>query len=211
MKIVPGYAFAGWMLLTSFTTPTDCCRKLDFVVFKGDDQVGTLTANEKIEGKRTTYSLLSHVTIRLLFTFKIIENINNVFENGHLKSSVHTRHINGSLKTENRIQRIDSNAYTMTDADKTVKHINEAIHNTILELYFKEPIETQRRYSENFQQLLLVKKTDAHVYTVELPNGNVTTYHYNQGVLALAETKASWGVLKFINKTNLAGLKKAKK
>jgi len=195
-QIFSYYCFTVWMLFAGLDVFGES-QTLDFVVYKGNDQIGTLSISRIVNDTRTTYSLTSSVTIDMLVDFRIIENITDVFDQGTLTSSRHTRHVNGTLRASNKAERYD-HRYKLTNTNAEIRYMEDPIELSILSLYFHEPVMNQEIYSQNFQQLLVTRKTKAHTYTFDLPNGNVTTYSYKLGKLSAVESNTRFGVIKFI-------------
>lgn len=173
------------------------CNKLSFLVYKGADQIGKLHIIQLIEPNRITYTLTSDVSIDLIVEFNIEETIKDVFEKGHLQSSVHTRYVNGTLKEKNTLDKVD-NGYKLMDRDGSEKHLKQVIKGSVLSLYFVEPIFDRLVYSENFQQLVELQKTASHTYSVKLPNGSVTTYSYKDSKMDSVVSQTRFGVIKFL-------------
>lgn len=172
-------------------------EKIDFGVYLGAEKVGKLSTTRLIEEKKAIYSLHSEVNISLLMDFNIVENIADVFENGLLIASTHTRHINNSLKAQNTIAR-SANIYVLTKDGKREKNLKEWISKTVTTLYFTEPDEKMLIYSQNYQKILRLKKTKPHGYEMALPDGKITTFEYINGKLKLVISNTVWGTIKFV-------------
>jgi len=183
-------------LIPVFGSPTECTI-LNFLVYKGADPVGTLRVSQLIESERITFILVSDVSIDLIVEFNIEETIKDVFEKGCLQSSNHTRYVNKTLRANNTLVRSER-GYKITDSDAVVKHVNEDIRVTVLSLYFDEPVSGQLAYSENFRELVTLQKVAEHTYTVELPNGNTTTYYYKDDKMQSVVSQTRFGIIKFV-------------
>ncbi len=176
-------------------------RKLTFLVYKGSEQVGTLHVSELVELSRTTYTLTSDVNIDLIIEFNIEETIKDIFENGRLLSSVHTRYVNETLRANNTANHIDGK-YKLVDVDASVKYLKEKIEVTVLSLYFQEPRPDQLVYSENFQQMVKLRQEGNHTYSIALPNGNTTTYRYREGKMQSVTSQTRFGEIKFVSQND---------
>lgn len=197
VKSVPFFLIVVFSVLVPVRGSTTECNTLNFLVFKGADQIGTLAISQLIESNRITYTLTSDVSIDLIVEFNIEETIKDVFEKGYLKSSTHTRYVNETLRASNTLIRLDS-VYKITDSDATVKYVKEDIQVSILSLYFDEPISGQLVYSESFRDLVKLTKVTNHTYSVELPNGNVTTYYYKDNRMQSVVSQTRFGTIKFL-------------
>lgn len=197
VKPVPLFLIVVFSLLVPVRASTTEYNTLKFLVFKGADQIGTLDISQLIESSRITYTLTSDVSIDLIVEFNIEETIKDVFEKGYLKSSTHTRYVNETLRANNTLIRLDS-VYKITDSDAAVKYIKENIRVSVLSLYFEEPVPGQFIYSENFRELVKLKEVAEHTFTVELPNGNITTYYYKNNRIQSVSSQTRFGIIKFI-------------
>ena len=56
------------------------------------------------------------------------------------------------------------------------------INLTISSLYLNEPINTKRIYSDNHKQWLKLTEIKLHSYRLDLPDGNHTLYHFENGI-----------------------------
>ncbi|MBK8144344.1 MAG: hypothetical protein IPK62_04725 [Bacteroidetes bacterium] len=72
------------------------------------------------------------------------------------------------------------------------------IHLTTANLYFFEPKNVNAIFSEKFEKMIPVKSTGIRKYTLELPNGNKTSYSYENGICSLVEADTDWATLKFV-------------
>lgn len=197
VKSVPFFLIVVFSLLIPARGSSNECNTLNFLVYKGPNQIGTLRISQLVESNRITYTLTSDVSIDLIVEFNIEETIKDVFEKGYLKSSTHTRYVNETLRANNTLVRLDS-VYKITDSETAVKYIREKIQVSVLSLYFEEPVSGQLIYSENFRELVKLKKVAEHTYSVELPNGNITTYYYKNNQIQSVASQTRFGIIKFI-------------
>ena len=114
-------------------------RILDFLVFKGNNEVGKLRAIKTIEPNRIVCSLYSDVKINAIIEVNVIENIKNVFQNNELLSSTHKRFVNGNLKVDNTLSR-KQNVYQKKKKNNSSNLLNITISKCVLSLYFEEPV-----------------------------------------------------------------------
>ncbi len=187
------------LLLISFSASSylTAPEKLNFGVYHGSKKIGSLYIHRNTDGKRVNYTLHSEVTITLLMDFKIVENISDLFEDGNLKTSYHTRHVNNMLKAKNTASR-GATAYVLTKDGKHDKYVKEWITETVATLYFREPKENARIYSQNHQQILVIKKSATNAYRLDLPDGNNTTFEYLNGKLRTVVSNTTLGSVKFV-------------
>jgi hypothetical protein len=187
------------VLLGSFTDSSTKSHHIHFMVKIGNSNVGDLEAIQSIEHDKISYYLHSEVQVGMLLNLKIQEKIMDIFERGNLAQSTHTRHINGDLKSNNSAQW-DGDSYLLKNKNKNHKQLKDSIYASVLSIYFREPKDEELLFSHSFQEILRIKKTGDHKYTVKLPNGNITTYLYKNGRLVTVESTTNWGVIQFVRK-----------
>ncbi len=197
-RSIPYYSVLTWILLSSAISPNDRFISLDFVVLKGSERLGTITISQQIDANRITYILRSDVNVDFIFSLNILEKITDVFENGTLSSSTHQRYINGVLKSSNSLSK-HGNEYLVVSSNDKVKRLNDYIPTSVLSLYFNEPGSDGWIYSQNHRQLVRLRKTSDHHYCIDLPQGGVTCYTYQNGKLNKVESKTPLGMVKFVS------------
>ncbi len=69
--------------------------------------------------------------------------------------------------------------------------------NTVLSLYFLEPVTISTLYSESFMEMVSIKELKPGVYRLTQPNQHVTDYHYENGALMKVVAQTKWGVITF--------------
>lgn len=189
------------MLLSSSASSVHKSEHLHFIVKLGKTEVGQLEAVQTTENLKTTYLLKSDVQIGLLLNLTIQEKITDVFERGNLHNSIHTRHINQELKANNTIIW-DGDSYILKNKDQDHSQLMDSIFNSVLSIYFKEPVGQKVLYSHNYQKLLPIKEIRPHNYSVLLPTGKSTIYQYKNGQLESVISPSAWGLIQFIRKAN---------
>lgn len=168
-----------------------------FRVLKGNEQVGVLQVERKINGTQTVCTLTSFAEFDFLLAIRVDETITDVFENGSLHNSSHQRHINGDLKVNHTVKRNES-GYRVVDQSDRVRDLDDSIRASVLSLYFEEPTHGSWVYSQNFRRMLKVYQTAPHRYGMDLPNGGTTRYTYEHGALTSVESDTYLGTVKFI-------------
>jgi len=86
----------------------------------------------------------------------------------------------------------------MKDKDNAANVPAYPIHNSILSLYYKEPVNINSIYSDNFQQYVDIKKVDTNKYRVSFPNGHCNYYSYAQGVCTRVDVEQPLFNLQFL-------------
>lgn len=185
-----------FMLLSSFKDIPEQRHQIQFKVKLGSTSIGTLVVEQAVINEQTTYSLHSKVEVDLLFKVNVAEDIADVFERGQLVQSRHTRHVNKNMKVHNTLIW-NAGTYTLQDKNHKSQKLYDPISATILSIYFTEPIDGQKIYSQSFQQVLTLIKVGQGRYKVDLPNGNTTFFQYRKNKLSTVQSNTDWGHIVF--------------
>ncbi len=109
----------------------------------------------------------------------------NTFEKGVLKSSFSSQQVNGRLKEKtNTLHTNDSYNILFSEAKATPKEKPQILHpinHTVTSLYYREPVNMTRIYSERFGKMCTVHKIAAGAYEVVMPDGKKAVYRYTHG------------------------------
>jgi type II secretory pathway pseudopilin PulG len=163
-------------------------RVYRYNVFHSGEIKGELVVSQKVSAKQVHVKIVSEVRTRFLIKV-IVKSIEEaIFEDGVLVYSSLYRLVNGDEKTNQQIQATGV-GYKLTSKNKTTTVPSYPIHHSILLLYYQEPVNISKVYSDNFQQYVDVKKVGANKYLVTLPNGNTTYYCYKNGICTSVEVK----------------------
>lgn len=183
-----------WVTCSSaFTAVTNT---LHFTVYVGSDKAGTLVITKHDEGEKTSYHLHSTVRVNLLVGIDVEEDIKDVFVKGLLQQSEHTRFVNNTQRIKNSLAYINKK-YVLSRNGKENSTLLAPIRVSIASLYFAEPSLPTHVYSQGFQQLLALKSTKQHTYSLKLPNGTTTEFQYEKGELLRVISDNAWGEIRF--------------
>lgn len=187
--ILPAFVAMAAGFSTSNETTT-------YSVYHNSKKVGTVTTTKTVSNKKTTYSLLSDVKIDLIIDINIVEQITDVFESDQLNNSNHSRKIN-TVEKVNNTASWNGKLYQLAKNGKQGTTIAEKIKTTVMSLYYSEPADQAKVYSQNAQKVCTVKKQQPHIYDLELPDGKTTRYKYSSGKLYAVESNTTWGKVSF--------------
>lgn len=168
-----------------------------YTVYLKSDKIGKLTVSKTVNGTETKYALCSDVTVNILFDYTIVEKIDEIFKDANLHSSVHTRHVNKSIKANNKAQRTGA-VYKLYCDNKCKDSLKQWITQTALTVYFKKPSDNQMIYSQNYQKMIAIKKKQTDVFELSLPDGKKVTYKYSSDKLKTVESGSALGTIKFV-------------
>ncbi|RYY24743.1 MAG: hypothetical protein EOO04_12670 [Chitinophagaceae bacterium] len=150
------------------------------VKYKGE-AVGTVNILRETSGEILYYKMSSDIRARFIFSIHVKTSQESIFDKGRLTYSTVSRHVNGNEKSV-RETRFADNAYVLIKEGKSSRWSQKDITFNVLSLYYQEPLNITKVYSDNYQQFLSLKKIKPHTYKMELPDGNYNYYTYTNGV-----------------------------
>ena len=140
----------------------------------------TVVTGIKTAGK-VTYKVSAEIKVSFIKDFKAVSAEETVFENGIMVSSFFSRSLNGEVKGKRNTVLLDSVYQIVEDGKKSLHKLGK-INLNISGLYLNEPLNTRRIYSDNHRQWLKITQIKAHSYRIDLPDGNHTLYHFENGI-----------------------------
>ncbi len=170
---------------------------LSYTVMKGDSKIGKINISRTVKNNLTEYYFESNVKLWFIVSVEVYDRMKVTFQGNQMLQALLYRTLNGKVKVNNTATW-NGKYYDMKNKDDEKSSINQLIHLTTANLYYYEPKDMQLVYSEKFQKMIPIKNTGTRKYTLELPNGNKTTYSYTNGICSLVEADTDWATLKFV-------------
>jgi hypothetical protein len=154
---------------------------LEYDVLRNNKIIGhTVVTGIKTAGK-VTYKVSAEIKVSFIKNFKAVSSEETVFENGIMVASFFSRSLNGEVKGKRNTVLLDS-VYQIVEDGKKSFHKLGKINLNISGLYLNEPLNTRRIYSDNHRQWLKLTQIKSHSYRIDLPDGNHTLYHFENGI-----------------------------
>lgn len=132
--------------------------------------IGSMQGSRNAVGDDVFLKLTSSVQTRFVFEVQVSTLDRAHLKGGRLISSSVCRTVNGKEKPAKRT-KLMNDSYQL-ETGKKLGYIREEITYTMAMMYFQEPIQIDRVYSDNFQQFLHIKKIGQNRYRIDLPDGN---------------------------------------
>jgi hypothetical protein len=156
-------------------------KQLDYEVVRNGKVIGWTKLVKTTTDQQVGIKLNSEVKTRFVFQFvaKAMEEV--VFNNGQLVYTSQFTKLNGDVK-EDKSMRWTARGYEVYKGKDTQPLSFSLLHAHMLGLYFEEPRQGEKIYSDRFQQLLDVHKIAGGGYRINLPDGGSCTYYYQHGV-----------------------------
>ncbi len=181
------------VFLLCFSAALAQSERMYDVIRKGDN-VGTLKASFTNTSLGQFFYIESKVKVWVVINIKIVYNQTNLYKEGLLQRATIIRAVNGSTKVNNNILRTPL-GYVCMNKDGDTTMVKEEIRHSIATLYFKEPLNVSRVYSENFLAFLTIKSTGPHTYELTLADGNKNYYTYTNGLCTKVEAQTDHGII----------------
>ncbi len=175
----------SWFLLLlviplSSWCPVNELQYLKYDIFVSDNKIGEVLASKNSKGVVTTYSVQTNLSFRLLEKYDVNYQLSSSYKNNYLIESALKNIVNGKLEDDVHI-KWDGVQYT-GQANKKSVTVKEKIKHSIAKLYFYEPTEVDRIFSEKYTDFQKMKTQSSHEYVLHLEDGNKSHYKYTNGV-----------------------------
>ena len=157
-------------------------QSVQFQILKGGKEIGQIKAHQNSEDAKTTYTVSSKASFRVLMKYVRETYAKAVYVDGELVSSDAVQKMNDNLK-EHRITTLEGGKYACNNKGAQLSSIGEQIRFCTSMLYFQEPKNQTHIFAENYQKLCPIKKIEAGIYELTLPNGKINHYVYKSGRL----------------------------
>lgn len=151
-----------------------------------DKVVGSLEATRKQKDRLIWYRSATVINTKIIRNIEVQYNYDVHFEDERLQSSQVAIYINTKSHANTKTRYIDD-AYEITKNGKLEATITDAITYPSVLLYFKEPINITKCFSEQNGNFNTIESLENHSYKKTNAKGNENIYYYKNGVLDSAE------------------------
>jgi len=177
------FLFSFIVCQINFVKPTE--KKLSFdMVWKGKS-VGTLYATQKNIDSKTYYQSSTNIQIKFIKTFDINYEYDVVFDNQILQTAHVDINYNGNNHAQANTKR-KNNEYQVTKDGKLENTFKETVQYSTISMYFEEPINIKRCYSEQEGDFNTIAHLGDHKYKKVNTSGRESFFHYKNGKLEKA-------------------------
>ena len=156
-------------------------QELQYNVLRNGKVIGWTKLIKTNTNQQIDIKLQSEVKTRFVFQFVVKAMEEAMFNNGNLIYTSQFRKLNSDVK-ENKSMKLTSRGYEIYKGNDTQPLSLNGLQHHMLGLYFTEPAQGEKIYSDTFQQLLNVEKIADGAYKVKLPDGNSCRYYYKNGI-----------------------------
>jgi hypothetical protein len=179
------------LILFTFSAHLLYGQNHEYEIRVGNRVIGNVSAHSKQTGTVKNISITSKVDMRPITHFNL--DISCEFDNSLMTKSkvIKITGNNGDNKTITT-QREGKNYTVVLNGQKSVLNNTDIVHS-VSELYFMEPHQITRIFSESIGAFLPIKSLGEGLYELTLPEGKKNVYKYVKGVLTQVEVSQTFG------------------
>nr|WP_295872520.1 DUF6134 family protein [uncultured Chitinophaga sp.] len=166
-----------------------------FEVRIANHAVGTIEAQRKVTGSAKSITIKTRIQTLLA---KVNSDILNEYDNNVLTLARSTRVAGKKGEDKETTTRRNGNDYTvLLNGTRSVIDNTEIAH-CVADLYFSEPKQVSRIFSEALGKFLPLRALGSGQYELGLPEGKKNIYKYTNGVLTEVEVNHTLGKALFV-------------
>jgi hypothetical protein len=170
-----------FILIFSALLSKSCeAQLLTYQIYMGSDSIGLMHAEHRFSGTHN-YELKSNMTVNSVVTVEIQYILTASFDKDKLLNSFTEQAVNGRIKVSSTV-KWDGKNYNVQTLNKRDKIKNTTITYDLATLYFKEPVNLRKIYSDTHGSFLTIKPIEPHKYELILPDGKRNIYSYQFGI-----------------------------
>jgi hypothetical protein len=155
--------------------------ELQYSIIRNGKTIGWTKLTRINTNEQVSIRMESEVKARFIFQFIISAIEIAGFHGGNLVYSSQYRKFNGEIQ-EDKVMRLTSSGYEVYKGDDTQRLTCPILHFHMLCLYFEEPKQDSKVYSDHFQRELTLERMSDGGYRLRLPDGNSCCYYYQNGI-----------------------------
>lgn len=170
-------------LLATATTPNSSSEKIMFSVIQKNKEVGEMVGQKSISADNVTYNCLTNATTRKIVNIDVSTEYQVKLREGKMQSA------EAKIKVKGLSYAHQFTKYCKKDCEnsRNITITNQTILFTSAMLFFEEPVNVSRVYSELEDKFHALKNKGNHIYEKISLEGLVSRYHYRNGKLVKAE------------------------
>lgn len=179
------YLFLFSFIICQFNFPRTSEKKLSFDMIWRGKSVGTLYATQKNIDSKTYYQSSTNIQIKFIKTFDINYEYDVVFDNQILQTAHVDINYNGNNHAQADTKR-KNDEYQVTKDGKLEATFKEIVQYSTISMYFKEPINIKRCYSEQEGDFNTITHLGNSKYKKVNSKGKESFFFYKNGSLEKA-------------------------
>jgi hypothetical protein len=170
-------------------------QKQNYTIHLFGKEVGKMTIERKIGTDGLIfYKMESHSEAKVMFTTKINDvTVDCTYKNGKLFSSYAKNTVNGEVDNYASVSLSGSQYNIQNERRKYTSP--EAITFSVVSLYYAEPSNMTKIFSERAGEWLDMVRTSDGGYEFKMPNGDKNIYKYKNGKVSEVELRRTFGTV----------------
>ncbi|MEO7082435.1 MAG: DUF6134 family protein [Flavobacteriales bacterium] len=173
--------FSLFLLLLSFSLVV-VGQESRFKIFKGDTEVGTIQAYRSTHEGRTSYVIVSHAEIQMIWKQVVRTTMYAEYENGLLRKCLATVNLNGTMRDSSNLFMHNGEKWAYVHP-RSPYRLHSSNEWTTARMYYEEPVGRTSILVESVLQDCPIRRTGPGKYEVTLPNKDRNRYTYVNGRL----------------------------
>lgn len=176
-----------WLIfLMGFSSDsTFLATTLHYDIVMKDKIIGSLDTHQKTKGNVTTYQSFTSIKTRLLTTIEVDYKYDVTFSKAMLKKAKVSIVVNSREHAET--STLWKNTQYQIIKNKKESTLQDSIQYTTVLMYFKEPKNIKKCYSEQDGTMNTIVSLGNHKYKKINANGKENMYFYKNGILHEAD------------------------
>lgn len=170
----------------------------DFQIVFQNRRIGHILASQQGTYANRILQIRSAVQVRLVLNYQLNTLIEAEFRDGSLWKSSSWKKSNHTSSGNEVITQKELSGYEVHAEDVHRRLSDTSIAYSVADLYFTEPVNIRRVYSETEGRFLNLTPEAAHVYRLDRPGGYPNSYYYRSGMLVKVEARIKFGDLEFL-------------
>lgn len=158
---------------------------LYFDIVHKNNVVGSLKATKTIDGPMVYYQSLTSIETRIIKEIEVDYMYDVTFENEILEMATVNISLNDRTHAKTRTERKEAH-YQIVKNGETETALKDTIGYATILLYFEEPVNISRCYSEQAGKFNTIVSLGDHSYKKINSTGKENRYYYKEGVLEKA-------------------------
>ena len=177
-----------------FNTINASKNTLTFDIINQNEVIGNLKATKTSTDTKTHYQSVTTISTKILKEIKVNYKYDVTYERNKLKKANVYIDVNDKPYAD-ILTNWEAKHYQITKNDKKEKVVEDEINYATILLYFNEPIDIERCYSEQDGSFNTIVPLGNHTYKKINAKNHENLYYYKNGFLQKAEING--GLVKF--------------
>lgn len=157
-------------------------QELRFTIFKGNAEVGSIQASRSVHPARTSYVVVSHAEVSVLWKQIVHTRMHVEYEAGLLRKCHSAVKLNGTLRDSSHLSMHQGERWAYVHPGAPYR-LHSANTWTTARMYYEEPIGRSSILVESVLQDCPIRRIGPGRYEVILPNNDRNRYTYVNGEL----------------------------